>query len=156
MRQTHKQTLNQLQVMPVTNKTAVELIKLHEGLELTVYKCTAGKNTIGYGRNLDDKGITEAEAEVMLVNDMAEHETWLQNEFAFWGELNEARQAVLIDMTHNLGRTGLLGFKNFIAALAVADYSKASVEMLDSRWARQVGMRAHRLSNIMATGENRV
>ena len=37
----------------------VELLKRHEGYSRTVYRCTAGRQTIGYGRNLDDVGISE-------------------------------------------------------------------------------------------------
>ena len=39
-----------------------EQLKVHEGLRLKPYKDTVGKWTIGIGRNLEDKGITEQEA----------------------------------------------------------------------------------------------
>jgi lysozyme len=135
------------------NNTAKNFLELHEGLRLKVYKCTAGKDTIAYGRNLNDRGVSVEEADMMLANDIAEHEKWCSEQFSFfWFDLNEARQAVLIDMTHNLGQSGLLQFKRFLAALSVGDYVTASKEMLDSRWAVQVGQRAVRLSATMASG----
>jgi lysozyme len=54
------------------NSSVIDLIKTHEGLRLNVYQCTAGKNTIGYGRNLDDNGISKDEADFMLRNDVKE------------------------------------------------------------------------------------
>ena len=128
------------------------LIKKHEGLRLRPYKCTAGKLTIGYGRNLDDNGISEVEAEQMLHND-------IQNcyaaclKFPFWNELNAARQAVLIDMCFNLGITKMKQFKKMLAALEIGAYYRAAHEMLDSHWARQVTSRATELAEIMEKGE---
>ena len=131
---------------------AAELIKKHEGLKLKPYKCTAGKLTIGYGRNLEDVGISQSEAEQMLYND-------IQNCYAdcvrlpCWNRLNEARQAVLLDMCYNLGFTGLKKFKKMLEALEVEAYHRASLEMLDSNWARQVKGRAVELAQIMEKGE---
>ena len=48
----------------------IEQLKRHEGKRLFPYHCTANKLTIAYGRNLDDVGVTEEEAELMLVNDV--------------------------------------------------------------------------------------
>ena len=48
----------------------IRQLALHEGLRLKPYKCTSGALTIGYGRNLDARGITEAEAEMMLSHDI--------------------------------------------------------------------------------------
>lgn len=130
---------------------AAELIKKHEGLRLKPYKCTAGKISIGYGRNLDDNGITKYEAETMLNND-------IQNCYAecvklkCWNSLNEARQAVLLDMCFNLGISRLKNFKKMLAALDRADYTSAAVEMLESNWAKQVKSRATELSEIMKKG----
>lgn len=131
---------------------AAQLIKKHEGLRLRPYKCTAGKITIGYGRNLEDNGISQYEAEQMLFND-------IQNCYAeciklpCWNKINETRQAVLIDMCYNLGITKLKQFKKMLAALEVGAYNRASAEMLDSKWAREVKTRATELAEIMKKGE---
>jgi lysozyme len=58
----------------------------------------------------------------------------------------------MIDMTFNLGLTRLLYFKKMIAAINARDYTEASKQMLDSRWARQVGNRASTLAKMMANG----
>ena len=135
------------------SEIAQQQLKTDEGLRLKPYHCTAGALTVGYGRNLDDVGITEAEADIMLRADIEIAERGAQALVGHaWDELSPARQAVLINMTFNLGRTRLAAFKNFLAALSVADYDTAADEMLDSRWARQVGDRATRLSDVMRRG----
>ena len=129
-----------------------KLIKKHEGLRLKPYECTAGKITIGYGRNLDDVGITQAEAHDMLELDISRTKAWL-SKFDWWDDLGYIRQAVLIDMGYNLGEARFKSFKKMIAAIAVGDYFEASQQMIESRWALQVHGRAVTLSNMMRDGE---
>ncbi len=130
----------------------IEQIKRHEGLRLHPYRCTAGKLTIGYGRNLEDKGINTAEAESMLLTDMCEVEERLFAEGLF-SDLNDARKAVLINMGYQLGVSGLFKFKKMIAAVDRKEYELAAKEMLDSRWAMQTPNRAKELHDQMLTGE---
>ena len=123
-----------------------------EGLRLKPYRCTAGRLTIGVGRNLEDRGITKAEAFVLLGNDIE----------AFWGELAVAQpwvlaapehvQEALLNMAFNLGVNGLLGFKETLALLKTEQYSAAASAMLASKWARQVGKRAERLARQVREG----
>ena len=133
---------------------AINQIKTDEGLRLKPYTCTAGKMTIGYGRNLDDVGITSAEAEDMLRQDLtvAELDAKTFATQAVWGGLSPARRAVLINMAFNLGLTRLRQFKRFHLNMAAYAYAQAADEMLDSKWARQVGPRAQRLSDTMRHG----
>lgn len=130
---------------------AAELIKRHEGLRLKPYKCTAGKLTIGYGRNLEDNGISQYEAEQMLFNDIQHCYTNLVK-LSCWNKLDEARKAVLLDMCYNIGIARLKTFKKMLAALEVGAYNRAAKEMIDSRWASQVKTRATELAEIMKTG----
>jgi lysozyme len=130
----------------------MEQIKRHEGLRLKPYRCTANKLTIGYGRNIDDVGISEAEAEVLLSNDLARCANEVAKHVESFGKLNEARQSVLVNMCFNLGIAGLLKFNKFIAAVNDGLFELASKEMLDSQWAKQVGNRAIELSEQMKTG----
>jgi len=125
------------------------LIKHHEGLKLTPYKCTADKLTIGYGRNLEDRGITSHEADVLLHQDIEDVVQSLENNISYYHELSEPRRAVLIDMCFNLGWRGLSKFVKFFDALQQRDFDTASREMMDSKWASQVGLRATRLSVMM-------
>ena len=134
--------------------TAADLIKRHEGLRLRPYTCTSGRLTIGWGRNLDGNGITEAEAEMMFGEDYARAEREAESLMGQqWRRLDEVRQAVLIDMAFNLGGAGLAKFRNTLAAVRRGAWHMAAVEMLDSRWARQVGHRASRLATMMQTGQ---
>ena len=48
-------------------------------------------------------------------------------------------------MCFNLGYPRLSKFKNFLAAMQENDFETAAVEMMDSKWANQVGKRAERL-----------
>ena len=121
----------------------------HEGLEQKVYRCTAGKLTIGVGRNLEDKGITEEEALFLLRNDIAECEDDLRSIFTKFDALDESRKRVLIDMRFNLGPSGFRMFKKMITAVKDKDLSRAAKEMKDSNWFRQVGKRAKTLFKMM-------
>lgn len=124
----------------------------HEGMRRKPYRCTAGKLTIGVGRNLDDRGISTDEAMYMLANDIRDSRRELSAAFSWFDKLDEVRQAVLIDMCVNLGLSRLQGFRNTLALIGVGKYEAAAQEMLDSKWAEQVGRRAQRLSRMMATG----
>ena len=120
----------------------------HEGLKLHPYLCPAGKLTIGVGRNLSDNGISEAEARVLLANDIAVSEAELC-QYPFWRDLSAARKMALIDMHFNLGLGRFKKFKRMLAAIQAGDYELAAREMLDSKWARQVGKRAVTLADMM-------
>lgn len=124
----------------------------HEGMRRKPYRCTAGKLTIGVGRNLDDRGISPDEAMYMLANDIKDSRRELSAAFPWFDKLDEVRQAVLIDMCVNLGLSRLQGFRNTLALIGVGKYEAAAQEMLNSKWAEQVGRRAQRLSRMMATG----
>ena len=126
----------------------------HEGLRLKPYRCTAGKLTIGIGRNLDDCGISQSEAYIMLINDIMNCEKQLQAKIPdIYNGLDEVRQSVLLNMCFNLGINGLLGFKNTLSFIAAGDWERAANGMLASKWAKQVGMRAIELSEMMRKGQ---
>lgn len=127
------------------------LLAKHEGLRLKPYTCTAGKLTIGIGRNIEDNGISEKEALYMLRNDLARCQSELSS-FNFHN-LNFARMLALRNMLFNLGLTRFSMFKKMINALHLGNYEIAANEMLCSKWARQVGDRATCLAEIIKTGE---
>ena len=130
-----------------------EQLKRHEGLSLKAYKCTAGKVSIGYGRNLDDKGITQAEADLMLENDVLFLISVLPAKIPLFNGLNKPRADVLVNMAFNIGINGLLNFKKMLTAIDDGYFTRAAAEMLDSKWAFQVGDRALELAEQMKTGE---
>lgn len=140
-----------------------EQLKFHEGLRLTAYKDTTGHLTVGIGHNLETnpvkkvigrdigKGerITEAEAMQLLTDDVAFFTAKVKKYIKNYNQLSDVRQSVLVDMCFNMGISGLLKFKNMLKAVEREDYQKAAEEMLDSRWARQVGSRSKRLALMM-------
>jgi lysozyme len=129
-------------------------IRLHEGVEKKVYLDTEGIETIGVGRNLRDRGLSEDEIDLLLDNDIAICEEELINNFEWYAELDEVRKRVLIDMAFNLGMPKLKQFAKMLDAIENKDWVNVASEMLDSRWAEQVGNRASRLSEMMETGED--
>lgn len=124
----------------------------HEGLKLKTYRCTAGKLSIGVGRNLDDVGISETEAMVLLENDINGVVRDLDRAIPWWAGLDDARREVLANMAFNLGLPTLLTFRNTLAAIKDGRYKEAAALMLQSRWATQVGNRARELAAQMETG----
>lgn len=132
----------------------VERVKMHEGLRLKPYRCTAGKLTIGYGRNIEDNGITEAEASFLLENDLRRCWYDCSSAFDWFDKLDKIRQGVIAELCFNIGLPRLKGFKKMLAACSRGDFETASCEMLDSLWARQVGKRALTLANLMKGKED--
>lgn len=134
-----------------SHKALKDMLVRHEGLRLKPYRDTVGKLTIGVGRNLDDNGISAEEAMLMLDADIVDHSREAQK-LPVFVKLDMVRQDVLIDMTFNLGLPRLQGFKKFLAALEARDWPQAAKEMLDSKWATQVGSRATELARMIETG----
>ena len=151
----------------------VKMIAIHEGIVLNVYQDHLGINTVGIGRNLDDRGITdgellfmnktiddvydngltEEEAYYLCMNDIAIVEKELLDSKPVVNQLTDVRQMVLVDMAFNMGVPRLKLFKNMWLAIEKVNYPLACAEMLDSKWANQVGKRAVRLSEAMKNGE---
>ncbi len=128
-------------------------IRKNEGLSYLPYRCPAGALTIGYGHNLDARGISIEAAELLLKQDLEIAEKEVKNAFIWWPKLDDARLGVLVEMCYNLGISRLVGFKKMLSALEEGDYKKAAKEMLDSKWAFDVKGRARELAKIMQTGE---
>ena len=138
------------------NLTALEdQLIAHEGLVLDIYKDTVGIWTIGVGRNLEHVGLrSEAEARFLLRSDIVAIRSELERAIPWLSDLDEVRQRVLLDMAFNMGVTGLMKFEKTLGLIAGGKLSEAAQEMLRSKWANQVGQRAHTLSKMMATGKD--
>lgn len=157
---------------PMNREVLRAELKRDEGLRLKTYRCTAGKLTIGVGRNLDDvgirpsetdrlkitvasckaKGITEAQADALLDYDIDCVLGDLEHHLPWTAKLDEVRIRVLANMAFNLGIRRLLGFKNTLKMVEQGRYEAAASNMLQSLWAKQVGVRARRLSDLMKKG----
>jgi lysozyme len=135
----------------MTERLKQTLIR-HEGIRLKPYRCTAGKLTIGVGRNLDDVGISNDEALFLLDRDIEKCGVQLSTNLPWFKSLDEVRQDVLINMCFNIGIKGLLGFARTLNAIKDGRYGDAAKFMLESKWAEQVGGRAVELSHLMETG----
>lgn len=132
-------------------ETLVEQLIRHEGLRLKPYTDTAGKLSIGVGRNLTDCGISHDEALTLLQRDLAEAEADLWK-FPWFLDLNMARRQALIDMRFNLGPIGFRQFEGMLAALAAGDFKTAAESMRASLWHRQVPARVSELASMVETG----
>lgn len=151
---------------PINMELLVEQLKLHEGYRKEPYYDTEGILTWGIGRNLEANPLTDDEilhmlyhgresaAEYCLTKDVQSAIQDCKTLYSFYDKLSEVRKRVLIDMAFNLGRNRLRQFVKMASALESRNYTKAAEEMLNSRWAYQVGRRATRLSEMMKTNEN--
>jgi lysozyme len=121
-------------------------IEADEGRVRHAYKDTVGVITIGVGRNLEGVGLFDDEIDYLFHNDLRRAYHSCRYHLDVFPFLSEERQLVLVNMCFNLGTTRLLGFEKMLAALAKHDYQEAAAQMLDSKWATQVGERAQRLA----------
>lgn len=130
----------------MNRQRVAEQLLVDEGLRLKPYRCTAGRLTIGVGRNLDDRGISQAEALSLLDNDIGECWARLSANLPWLATAPEPVQEALVNMAFNLGVNGLLQFSTTLGHLQACRYAEAAQAMLASAWARQVGKRAERLA----------
>lgn len=142
-------------------------LKLHEGCSLTPYKCPAGKLTIGIGRNVEDNpltaeelrvvgdwkhGITREAAHYLCRNDIERCIADLKKYLKWFEGLDKERKYALIDLCFNLGINKLLTFKKTLASIACGNYRTAAEQLLQSKYASQVGKRAKRIAILIETG----
>ena len=143
------------------NKLVEELIK-DEGYKYEIYLDHLGYPTFGVGHLVlkTDKeyglpvGTPVSEERIVecLNNDIDIVCKELDKNMGWWNDLDDTRQRVLANMAFNLGLPRLGKFKKFLAAVQEQDWEKAAVEMMDSKWATQVGNRAVRLKEKMLNG----
>ena len=131
-------------------------LKRDEGVRESAYQDSEGYWTIGVGHLIDPaKGgkLSRGEIEYILSNDIDRAVYRLDHEYDWYSDLNDVRQEVVVNMVFNLGIKGFGRFVNTIDAIVRGDWLDASREMLDSKWASQVGERAIRLAHAMRTGQ---
>jgi lysozyme len=129
----------------------INSIRHHEGWRDKAYQDSEDIWTIGYGTNLQelkiDKQLGEAwlEASVKQARKAAER-------FPEYVMLTPVRKDVLVEMIYNMGPRRVAGFRMMLQAIREGDWEEAAIQMLDSKWARQVGRRARRLAEQMESG----
>lgn len=122
-----------------------------EGVRNRPYTDTVGKTTIGVGRNLDDKGLSDGEVRHLLRNDIEECIGHAMDIFPGWLSLPIPAQRVIVNMLFQLGVAGFKKFKRFIRAVEDGHWHRAAAEALDSRAARQTPRRFHRHAEALRT-----
>ena len=120
-----------------------------EGLKLKAYVDTVGKVTIGIGCNLTDVGITKDEAIYLCNNRIDNAINDLRRNLDYFDTLPGNVQMVLVDLTYNMGIGTLLTFHNTLNYIKMGDYKTASENLLMSTWAKQVGVRAIKLADLL-------
>ena len=122
---------------------------MHEGFRPTVYQCTQGYDTIGYGFAIKDLELTKDIAEKILIQKVAKLESNISKKFEWYHTAPQEAKEVVINMCYQLGLSGFSKFKKTIYLLETEQYEEASVEMLNSLWAKQTPIRAKELSEIV-------
>ena len=132
-----------------------ETLKIDEGVKYEIYNDHLGYPTFGIGHLVvesdEEHGkpvgtpISEERVNAVFDKDVAVMVDEAKKIFPNLDTLPEEAQQVIVNMTFNMGRPRLSQFKKFIAGVNAGDWDKAAVEMMDSRWAKQVGARAERL-----------
>lgn len=126
----------------------------HEGMRLRAYKDSLGILTIGVGRNIENKGISEEEAFFLLDNDIEEVREAVTKALPWVGGLDDTRQGILFEMAFQLGLQGLLAFKNTLKAVQEERWGDAAQGMLSSKWHTQTPARCEELASLMLHGDN--
>jgi lysozyme len=134
----------------MSDKVKKMLIK-NEGMMCNLYTCKAGKISIGVGRNLTDRGISEDEAMYMLNNDEKETYNNLDKHWIIWRSFPENAQLVCVDMTYNLGIIGFMGFRKTRELMELGMWLEASEELLDSKYAVQLPNRSLKNSALLSS-----
>jgi lysozyme len=127
---------------------AKELVEGHEGRRSTVYEDHLGISTAGIGRNLESKGLSDREIDFLFDNDINECHEDLAH-FRWFAEASTKQKAAFIDWRFQLGGAGIRKFKSTIKYLESGDYKQASIEMLNSLWAKQTPKRAQKISKLV-------
>ena len=133
----------------------VEKIKMEEGDKARMYKCPAGKWTIGAGINLEAQEMPQHIRDMWLRHIIDKrHISLRENENIPYPNFDKPFvisdvDLVLLDMSYQMGVSGLLGFKKMLAAIEAGDYQLAADELLDSSYAQQTPNRANRNAELL-------
>ena len=125
----------------------IDSIKKHEGYVGIVYKDSLGIDTIGYGFAIKDLELDEDVCEIILERKLHDLIDRINIKFKWYCYMPQEIKDIVTEMCYQLGVTGFSKFKKTNAYLQNKQWDEASVEMLDSRWAKQTPNRAKEMSN---------
>jgi lysozyme len=140
------------------------LIKANEGFSPTVYEDQFGNKTIGYGHELSahpldpdlyepDGSLSEATAQEVFEDDLAAATAPLVTNLPWFPALDTVRQAVLQDMSFQLGWKGLSAFVTFLGLMQSGDYAGAAEDLLkNTALAKQVPKREAQNAQMLVSG----
>lgn len=144
--------------------TMTEEMLRDEGCRLTVYDDATGQPitsgttvlghpTLGVGRSIDAKGLTHLEAQILLAGDIAEY-LWELARYPWFVAMDAGRKRAIVNMRHQLGLTGLLGFHDMIAEITAQNWPLAAAAGAKSKWAiSQTPARAARVLALLRDGD---
>ena len=138
------------------NSKIIEQLRRDEGEVLHAYADTLGFTTIGVGRLIDKRrggGISPQESAYLLNNDIARIDSDLRSRLTWYGQLDEVRQAALLNMGFQLGVAGLMEFKRSLECIRDGRFAEAETHLLNSKWAQQTPARARRVARQIVTGD---
>ncbi len=132
------------------------LIVDSEGFSPSTYTDKTGHPTIGYGYNLsaysyESKRITKPQAYGLLTDILKENRKALLS-YGWYKNLDIMRRMVILDLSYNLGLSGLFKFKQFIKAIEDKNYALAVERLQKSPYFNQVRKKASRNMEILKLG----
>jgi lysozyme len=125
-------------------------IRAEEGWRGTACQDSLGYWTIGFGFLVDARksdALPLAVADVWLDYKLQEKIASLDAHLPWWKKQPEEVQEALVNMTYQLGISGLLKFKNTLSLLEAGDREGAADSALQSLWAKQTPARAKRVTD---------
>ena len=133
-------------------------LKREEGFRASIYQCSEGVDTIGYGFNVayltkDEIALNDGVIEPMseevatqILNRKVKKLIKAVDEVYSWiDSLPEVVKIGIYDMIYQLGIKGFGSFVNTQKYLKLLDYSKAIENIKNSKWAKQTPRRANNL-----------
>lgn len=117
-----------------------------------VYRDSKGILTLGYGRNVQDRGISEYEATLLLDEDVLECIQDLDKRYPWISKLTDVRQRALLNMRFNMGQGSFDTFQATLAHLEAGRWKEAANNIRASKYARDVGERAMRVAHMIEFG----
>ena len=138
-------------MIPKELQDIVEDIKKHEGFEPRIYECSEGYDTIGYGFAIKDLIIDKDVADLILMKKLHKLLERISIAFPWFKDVDDIAKGVVFNMCYHMGLSGFSKFKKTIYYLETEQYEEASVECLDSLWAKQTPGRAKELSERLSS-----
>jgi lysozyme len=116
-----------------------------EGRRQFPYTDTRGCLSVGLGHNLTGKGLSDTEIDFVFSNDVDECCGDLDKAVPWWRALSPSKQRVMLGLVFNLGWQKFSEFHRFLAAMEAGNWPEAALELQDSLWWGQVGLRGPRV-----------